>query len=33
VEEMEKRIRERYKSAASTEYQYAEAFHKEEIWR
>ena len=33
VEEMEKRIRERYKAAADTGYQYAEAFHKEEIWR
>jgi len=33
VEEMEKRIRERYKAVADTGYQYAEAFHKEEIWR
>lgn len=33
VEEMEKRIRERYKAADSTGYQYAEAFHKEDIWR
>ncbi|MDP2919341.1 MAG: PIG-L deacetylase family protein [Dehalococcoidia bacterium] len=33
VEELEKRIRERYKTAAGTGYQYAEAFHKEEIWR
>lgn len=34
VEEMEKRMRERYKSLAEkTDFQFAEAFHREQIWR
>ncbi len=33
VEAMERNIRERYKAADNTGFKYAEAFHKEEIWR
>jgi len=33
VEEMEKRIRERYKATDTTGFKFAEAFHREEIWR
>jgi len=34
VEEMEKRMRERYRALADkTDFQYAETFHREQIWR
>ena len=33
IGEMEKRIRERYRAADPNGPQYAEAFHKEDIWR